>query len=45
MSDWEINVIGQTENADDLRRKKSFWKYELDTFQSNGLNERDAALF
>ena len=45
MSDWEINVIGQTENADDLRRKKSFWKYELDTFQSNGLNERDVALF
>ena len=32
MSDWEITLIDQTDSEDDLD--------ELDTFQSNGLNER-----
>ena len=45
MSDWEINLVDQAESVDDLRRRESFWQYELDTFQPNGLNERDAALF
>ena len=45
ISDWEITLIDQTESVDDLRRRESFWQYELDTFQPNGLNERDVALF
>ena len=41
----EITLIDQTDSVDDLRRRESFWPYELDTFQPNGLNERDVALF
>ena len=45
ISDWEITLIDQTDSVDDLRSRESFWQYELDTFQPNGLNERDVALF
>ena len=45
IGDWEITLIDQTDSVDDLRRQESFWQYELDTFQPNGLNERDVALF
>ena len=45
MSNWESTLIDQTESVDNLRRRESFWQYELDTFQPNGLNERDVALF
>ena len=45
MSDLEIILIDQTESADNLRRRESFWQYDFDTFQPNGLNERDVALF
>ena len=45
MSDWEITLIDQTASVDNLRRRESFCQYELDTFHSNGLNERDVALF
>ena len=45
MSVWEISLINQTDHVDDLRRRESFWLYELDTFEPNGLNERDVALF
>ena len=40
MSDWEITLIDY-----DLRKRDSFCQYELDTFQPNGLNERNVALF
>ena len=45
MSDWEITLIDQRENVDDLRRRESFWQHEFNTFQSNELNEHDVALF
>ena len=45
ISNWEVTVIDQTDCVDDLRRKESFWQYELDIFQPNGLNERDVTLF
>ena len=45
ISDWEITLIDQTDSVDNLRRREYFWQYELDTFQPNGLNERDVALF
>ena len=45
MSDWEITLIDQTDSVKDLRRKESFWQYELDTFQPNGLNKHDMTLF
>ena len=45
ISDWQITLIDQTDSVDDLRRRESFWLYELDTFQPNGLNKRDVALF
>ena len=39
------NIIDHTDNVEDLRKRKSFWQHELETFQRNGLNERDVALF
>ena len=45
MSDWEITLIDQMVIVDNLKRRESFLQYELDTFQPNGLNERDVALF
>ena len=45
MSDWEITLIDQTDSGDDLRRRVSFWQYELAIFQPNVLNERDVTLF
>ena len=41
MSDWEITLIDQADSVYELRRRESFWHYELDTFQPNGLKERD----
>ena len=43
--DWEVRLIDQTVNVEELRKRKSFWQHELDTFQLNGLNEREVALF
>ena len=40
--DWEVRLI---DTAEDLRRRKSFSQHELDTFQLNGLNESEVALF
>ena len=45
MSDWEITLIDQTDSVDNFRRRESFWQYELDSLQPNGLNERDVTLF
>ena len=44
MSDLEITFIYQADSADDLRRREFFKQCGLDTFQPNGLNERDFAL-
>ena len=43
--DWEVRLIDQTDNVEELRKRGSFWQHELDTFQPNGLNEREVALF
>ena len=32
-------------SVDDVRRRESYWQHELDTFQPNGLNEREVPLF
>ena len=45
MSDWEITLIDQAESTDDLRKRESFWQYQLNTFKPNGLNKHDVALF
>ena len=45
MNDWEITLIDQAESVDDIRGRESFRQYEFNTFQVNGLNERDVALF
>ena len=44
-SDWEVKLIDQSVSTEDLRKRESFWQHELDTFQPNGLNEREVALF
>ena len=44
-SDWEVRLIDQSDSTKDLRKRESFWQHELDTFQPNGLNEREVALF
>ena len=43
--DWEVRLIDQTDNVEDLRKRESFWQHELETFQPNGLNEQEVALF
>ena len=43
--DWEVKLIDQSDNTEDLRKKEPFWQHELDTFQQTGLNEREVALF
>ena len=40
-----MRLIDQTDNVEDLRKRESFWQHELETFQPNGLNEREVALF
>ena len=41
--DWEVRLIDQTDNVEELRKRKSFWQHELDTSQPNGLNESEVA--
>ena len=41
----EARLIGQTNNVEEPRKREPFWQHELDTFQQNGLNEREVALF
>ena len=44
-SDLEVRLIDQAVSVDDFRRRKSYWQHRLDTFQTNGLNKREVALF
>ena len=44
-SDWEVRLIDQGVSVDDVRQRESYWQHKLDTFQSNGLNEREVGLF
>ena len=44
-SDWEVRLIDQSDSTEGLRKREPFWQHELDTFQLNGLNEREVALF
>ena len=30
--DWEVRLIDQTDNIEELRKRKCFWQHELDTF-------------
>ena len=43
--DWEVRLIDQSDTTEDLRKRESFWQHEYYTFQPNGLNEREVALF
>ena len=43
--DWEVRLIDQTDNVEDLSKGGFFWQHELKTFQPNRLNEREEALF
>ena len=41
-SNWEVRLIDQGVSVDDVRRREFYWQHELDTYQPNGLNEREA---
>ena len=43
--EWEVRLIDQIDNVEDLRKRESFWQHERDTFQANRLNELEVALF
>lgn len=43
-ADWEVRLIDQTDNIVKIRKRKSFWQYELGTFQPNELNECEMTL-
>ena len=42
---WEVRLIDQTGNMEELWKRESFWQFEWDTFQPNGLNDREVVLF
>ena len=42
--DWEVRLTDQSDSRK-CRKRESFWQHELDTFQPNGLNECEKALF
>ena len=44
-SDSEVKLTDQGVSVDDVRRRESYWQHELETFQANGLNEREVTLF
>ena len=44
-SDWEVRLIDHGVSVDDVRQREFYWQHKLDTFQPNGLNEREVALF
>ena len=44
-SDWEVRLIDQGVSADNVRLREFYWQHELETFQPNGLNEREVSLF
>ena len=31
-SDWLVTLVDQADSTEELRRKESFWQYELNTF-------------
>ena len=41
---WNVTLIDQAKNLEEVRRKESFWQYELNTFEPHGLNEREVTL-
>ena len=43
--DWEVRLTDLANNVEERRKRKSFWQHELDTFQPNGLNAGEVALF
>ena len=43
--DWEVRLVDQGVSVDDVRRRESYWQYELDTFQQNGLNKHEVTHF
>ena len=43
--DCEVMLINETNNVEEFRKRKCFWQHEVDTFQPNGLNKREMALF
>ena len=45
VSDWEVRLIDHGVSVDDVRQREFYWQHKLDTFQPNGLNEREVALF
>ena len=43
--DWEVRLIDQTDDLEELRKREYFRQHELDTFQPNRLNVGEVALF
>ena len=41
MDDWRVTSIDRAYNRKELRGRKSFWQYKLNTFFPQGLNERN----
>ena len=42
---WEVRLIDQGVSVDDIRWRELYLQHELETFQSNGVNECEVALF
>ena len=43
--DWEVRLSDKSDSTEDVRKRESFCQHELETFQPNGLNEREVTLF
>jgi len=43
MEDWPFTFIDKVDDLAFLRKRKAFWQLKLDSFSSNGFNEREVA--
>ena len=44
MEDWEFTLIDQSQNEQSLRMREDFWINKLQTFEPQGLNEREVTI-
>jgi len=44
MEDWEFTLIDQSQNEQKLRMREDFWINKLQTFEPQGLNEREVTI-
>ena len=44
MEDWSYTLIDQTQTFQTLRKREKLWQEKLQTFRSDGLNEKEVTI-